>query len=145
MQTGSWGGFYQHRFPRVQVNKIVYLLSVFLETYQIPQCSQGPAPAPGSPTATLNNSLSKAFNLLSSLAAQAPGTRAGWGGPDFCQAAESGRLQLGRGVLGKGIPSSVPQFPHLSVGGCVELRGIRQKSEKLWVLAGKHTWSSAQS
>ena len=118
MQAGSWGGFYQHRFPCARVNKIVYLLCVFPETYQIPQCSQGPAPVPGSPTATLNNSLTKAFNLLSSPGAQALGHPCGVGRPGFCKGAESVWLQLGwgtsaPGLLGKGIPSSVPQFPDL--------------------------------
>lgn len=85
LQAGSWGGFYQHHFPHAEVNKIVYLLCVFPETYQIPQCSRGPAPVPGSPTATLNNSLTKAFNLLSSPGAQALGHPCGVGGTRLLQ------------------------------------------------------------
>lgn len=90
-------GFTSTISPSAEVNKIVYLLCVFPETYQIPQCSRGPAPVPGSPTATLNNSLTKAFNLLSSPGARALGHPCGVGGTLLLQRCGERVLTAGMG------------------------------------------------
>lgn len=136
-EAGCWGGFYQHHFRRAWVNKTVYLLCVFPKTYQIPQCSGGPAPVPASPTAMLNNSLTETVTH-SPLQEHWPQAPAGWGETRLLQrCGEPGwGISAWTGDSESGVPISMPQFPGVLMGGCVEPRGMSWKSKVLWVLDG---------